>query len=100
MLVILGIYLFPYVARFQDSTKIVIVNCCRIAVANIQWSLLLILLLIVAFLVTCMAPFMLVVIPVIYTIVANRILEHVFSKYMSEGDLKQEAERNKKYVGN
>lgn len=99
LLVILGSYLFPYVARFQDSTKIVIVNCCRIAVANIQWSLLLILLLIVAFLVTCMAPFMIAVVPVIYTISANKILERVFSKYMSEEDFKQEIERNRKYVG-
>ncbi len=99
LLVILGSYLFPYVARFQDSTKIVIVNCCRIAVANIQWSLLLLLLLIASFLVTYMAPFMIAVIPVIYTILANKILERVFSKYMSEEDFKQEIERNRKYVG-
>lgn len=90
-------YFFPYTARFQDSVKQIMMNCFKITLANIQWSLLLLILLIVAYMVTYIIPFAIIVIPTVYMLLANKVLEHVFGKYMSEEDLNKEKEFNKKH---
>lgn len=89
------LYVFPYMARFAVPTKAMMKNCFIIMIANIPWTLLLVLLfavsLVLAYFVGVISLFM----PVIYMVVANRILEKVFRKYMSDEDIEAEEERNR-----
>ena len=42
-------------------------------------------------------PPLLMLVPVVYMVIANRILEKIFIKYMSEEDLAAERERNEEF---
>lgn len=85
-------YLFPYLARFENKTKAIMKNSAIIMVANLPWSLLLL----VLFVVTAGAFFLLpglgMFAPAIYLVFATMILERVFRKYMAPEDLEAEQE--------
>ena len=88
MLVLMwSLYVFPYLARFENTTKIIMKNCALIMIANFQWTILLVGLFAVAVL---FFPLFLCVSVSVYIVFANRIHEHVFSKYIkgeeSEGE--------------
>lgn len=92
-----GIYLFPYIARFENSTKLALKNAGLIAIANLPWTVLLFVVLCVAILgVLCLPP-MIFILPAAYMLIANLILEKIFRKYMSEEDIKAEEERNRDF---
>lgn len=92
-----GIYLFPYIARFENSMKAVLKNAALIALANLPWTVLLFVLLVAAFLLTWLLPPVIFVLPALYMLLANLILERVFRKYMSEEDIAAEQERNQEF---
>lgn len=92
------VYLFPYIARFRNTTKAVIKNCALIAIANFPRTILLFLLFTVTVIVFFFVPLGMIFAPGIYMWVANRILEQVFCKYMTPEDLKAEEERNSEYM--
>ena len=82
-----ALYLFPYISRFEISSKAAMKNCALIALANFPWSLLLLLLFAVcAFGFVCL-PLLNLFIPSVYMFFANKILENIFQKYMSPEDL-------------
>lgn len=97
VLIIWMTYVYPYMARFALPTKALMKNCIIILIANIGWSLLLLILFVVSVVAFLCVPMMGVFIPVTYMVVANRILERVFRKYMSDEDIKAEEERNRVY---
>lgn len=87
-----SIYLFPYIARFENSTKAILKNCLLMALMNLPWSALLLgaFLGCVALFIACfttISPLFVVCIPAVYMLVANLVLEHVFRKYLSPEDL-------------
>lgn len=88
-------YVYPYMARFALPTKALMKNCIIISIASLGWSLLLLILFMVAVVAFIGVPMIGLFIPVIYMVIANRILERVFRKYMSEEDLEAEEERNR-----
>lgn len=98
LLIVLGIYLFPYMARFENNLKQSFKNAALIAIANLPWSLLLLVLLLAAMLITWMIPPLAFVLPAVYMLAANLILERIFRKYMSEEDLTAEQERNQEFL--
>ena len=86
-----GLYLFPYIARFENSTKAILKNCMLMALLNLPWSAVLLaaFLVCVALFIACfttISPLFIACIPGIYIVVANFILERVFRKYLSEED--------------
>lgn len=89
------LYVFPYMARFSLPTKSMMKNCFIIMIANIPWTILLLLLFVVALVVSMFVAVLSIFVPVIYMVIANRILERVFRKYMSDEDIKAEEERNR-----
>lgn len=86
-------YVYPYMARFALPTKALMKNCAIIAMANFHWSFLLVLLVIVSAVLTYYVAVIAVFVPVIYMVIANRIIEKVFRKYMSDEDIEAEDER-------
>lgn len=97
LLIMWGNYIFPYMARFENRLKQLLKNTALIAVANFPMTILLFLILACAlFLILAMPPLMMVV-PSIYMLIANFILEKVFRKYMSEEDIAAEEERNREF---
>lgn len=98
LLVMWGIYLFPYIARFENKTKVILKNAALIAVVNIGWSiLLLVTVLFFAFLVYIM-PVALLFFTGVLILTQSFILEKVFRKYMSGEDLAMEEEKNREIL--
>lgn len=91
------LYLFPYIARFENTTKVAMKNSGIIAIANLPWSILLLVIFVIALVLFFVFPVISMFVPVIYTVIANRILEKIFRKYMSPEDLRAEEERNQEY---
>ena len=89
LLTIWVLYFFPYVARFQNTTKEAMKNCLLIMLANLPWSVLLVLLFLAAAAAFLLVPLISILVPTIYIVFANLILEHVFRKYMTEEDLEE-----------
>lgn len=91
------IYLFPYLARFEIKTRLLLKNCALIAIGNIGKTILLLILLVAAVLICYVFPPALLLIPAVYMLLANFILEKIFLKYMSPEDIEAEKERNQEY---
>ena len=97
LVVMLAVYLFAYMARFENSLGQSFKNAALIAVANLPWSLLLLVLLAASAFGLWMLPWLMILLPAVYILVANFILERIFSKYMSAEDLEAEQERNQEF---
>ena len=85
-------YVFPYMARFENHTKAVIKNCGIIMVANLPWSVLLLVLFVVSVGLFLLIPMLGLFVPALYVAFANLILERIFRKYMTPEDLESEKE--------
>ena len=90
-------YVFPYIARFQNTTKEVLKNTFFIMLGNIGPTLLLSLF----FVLMCLGIYMytpaIIVIPVLYNYFKSLVLEKVFRKYMSQEQIDLEKEKNGDY---
>jgi uncharacterized membrane protein YesL len=85
-------YVFPYMARFENHTKAVLKNSAIIMIANLPWSILLLVLFVIAAGLFLLIPMFGMFAPALYVAFANLILERIFRKYMSEEDLESEKE--------
>ena len=89
------LYAYPYMARFSIGTKRLIKNAMLIAIANFGWTILLLIIFAAVTVVSMFVPVLSFFSMVIYMVIANRILERVFRKYMTEEDREAEEERNR-----
>ena len=92
-----GCYLFPYIARFENTTKQAVKNAGLIALANLPWTVVVLVLLCAVCLAVYVMPLAAFIAPAFYMIVVNYILEKIFKKYMSEEDIAAEEERNQEF---
>lgn len=90
-----AIYVFPYMARFENTTKQVLKNTAYIAVANLPKTIIMVVVLAAVMLSVYLYPVILVIIPAIFMLLVNLLMEKIFRKYMSEEDLEAEEERNR-----
>lgn len=74
-----SLYVFPYLACFEDTTKVIAKNCALIMIANFKSTIVLLLLFVAAVL---FFPLILCVSASLYIACANKIYEKVFSKYI------------------
>ena len=90
-----ALYIFPYMARFENTTKQVLKNTAYIAVANLPKTIVMVVVLGAVVLTVYLFPVILVVIPAVFMLLINLLMEKVFRKYMSDEDLAAEEERDR-----
>ena len=92
-----GFYVFPYIARFENTTKNVLKNTVYIAISNIHWTIIMTVLYIAMWVGIYLFMPIALVMPVLYQLCKNIAIEHVFKKYMTPEDLALEEERNRNF---
>lgn len=90
-----GCYVFPCIARFQNTTKLIMRNAFIIAFCNLPRTLVLCVLFVIALLMVLSFPPLLAIVPAAYMCCARHILERIFRKYTTPEDLAAEEERNR-----
>lgn len=90
-----GLYLFPYIARFQNSIKDIFMNSGMMFVQNFLWSVVLFVIFALTIIIFLAEPMLILILPVGYMMLQNFILERIFRKYMSEEDLAAEELKNR-----
>lgn len=96
VIILLALFLFPYIARYENTLKESIKNSLLILFSNFLWAVLLISILLAAAFASVCIPILCIFMPAAYMFFANKILEHVFMKYMQPDDLKAQQEFEKK----
>lgn len=86
------VYIFSYSARFENGLKATMKNAAFIAILNLPWSFLVLVLLLGGAFIVYMSPIMLTLIPAAVMCCYDIFLEKIYRKYMSEEDLKKEQE--------
>ena len=89
-----SLYVFPYIARFDNTTKEVFKNTFIIAVANAPTTIIMTGLFAGYCYIIYRWTLFIVVLPVIYNLLKSAYIEKVFRKYMSEEQLQREQEIN------
>lgn len=92
-----ALYIFPSIARFENTNKAIMKNSALMAVAHLPKTLLMAVILILFILLYWIFPFMIIFIPAAFVWIWSLILEKIFRRYMSEEDLKEEEERNRDF---
>lgn len=90
-------YLFPYVARFENTTKAIMKNAVYMAVLNLPRTFLVLVYMVIAGLMVYIIPITIMLVPALFTWMQNLTLEKVFRKYMNEEDRIAEDEMNREY---
>ena len=91
------IYVFAYIARFQNNLKTIMKNCARLVIRHLPQSLLLIIICVAELVLTLFIPIVICILPALRMLLMTFILEPVFKRYMSDEDLAAEEERNRVY---
>lgn len=89
-----SLYVFPYIARFDNTTKEVFKNTFIIAVANAPTTIIMTGLFAGYCYIIYRWTLFIVVLPVVYNLLKSAYIEKVFRKYMSEEQLQREQEIN------
>ena len=84
------LYLFPYMARFENPNKVCARNCLMILIANLPWSIALLIIFLIAGYSIFLFPVAIFLAPTVYMVLANLVLERVLKKYMRPEDLEAE----------
>lgn len=85
-------YLFPYMARFENTRKQSMKNAILLVVAHLPMTVLLLALILIAVFLFYMAPLLIVFLPAVHALTASFILERIFRKYMTEEERTREEE--------
>lgn len=92
-----GVYIFSYMARFENTVKNIFKNAGFMAIIHLPRTFLIAVITIVFSLVIFIIPFALIIIPSIYCWFVSLLMEKTFRKYMSEEDRIAEDEINREY---
>ena len=85
-----SVYTFTYSARFENGLKSTMKNAAIIALVNLPWSVLVLVLLAAGMLLVYLSPITITFVPAAVMCLYDMFLEKIFRKYMSEEDLKKE----------
>lgn len=83
-------YLFPYMARFENTRKQSMKNAILMVIAHLPMTALMLVIAAATGFVLYLAPFVIFIIPSVYVWLQSYVLERIFRKYMSEEDRKAE----------
>ena len=87
-------YVFAYIARFEDTIKTTLKNAAIMAFTNPGYSLIVLVLVVAALLGCWILPMFSWFVPAIAMVFINLALEKVFRKYMTEDELAEEQEND------
>ena len=90
-------YMFPYISRFQIGLKQLMKNCLYLWIRHFFTSVILVSLFAGGVILFVTYPVSGLFLPAVYAVLINGPLEKVFHRYMTEEDMKEEEEQNKKY---
>lgn len=88
-------YVFAYMARFEDDLKTTLKNAAIMAFTNLGASLLVLVLMVGVLFVFWYVMFFAWFVPAIAMVFLNLVLEKVFRKYMTEEELAEEQENDR-----
>ena len=99
MLVVIAwaIYVFPYMARFENSTKLILKNSALMAIGNLPKTFMALMFFLACCIGTYLLPVVAIISPALGMLLLNYILEGVFERYMSDEDREAENERNQEF---
>ena len=86
-------YAFPYIARFENTTKLILINTIYILITHFIKSIGLLFIFVAAFLLVLINPVFLAFSPGLYMFCASYIIEPIFRKYMTAEDLEEEQKK-------
>ncbi len=89
-------YLFPYMARFENTRKQSMKNAVLMAIAHLPMTLLILALTAVTVVMFSMMPLFIGILPAVYAWIQSYILERVFRRYMTEEERQREDEKNER----
>lgn len=92
-------YLFPFMARFENTRKQSMKNAILMVVAHLPMTILMLVLLAAVLFLLYMAPPLILFLPAVYAWIQSFILERIFRRYMTEEERAKEEERDKKFLG-
>lgn len=95
-----GIWVFAYVARFENTMGKTMKNAAILAVASLPYSFLILLLVAATYFIIWLLPPALLIMPGVCLWFASVLIEKVFRVNMSEEDRQLEDERNADWRGN
>lgn len=88
-------YVFAYLARFEDNTKTTLKNAAIMAITNPGYSLIVLVVLLAALYVCWWLMLFTWFVPALAMVFINLALERVFRKYMTEEELLEEQENDR-----
>ncbi|MBS6836961.1 MAG: YesL family protein [[Eubacterium] rectale] len=92
-----AIYTSAYISRFEQVTKITLKNTILILIANLPWTLLVIVILVVSLILAWIIIPLIFILPVGAALTYEFIFERIFRKLMPEEDRLREEEKDKEY---
>ena len=97
MVLVYAMWLFAYIARFENTMGMLFKNAVILTVANLPYSFLIFILGALAALIIWLVPPALLIMPAVAIWFASIFMEKAFFKNMTEEDRRLEAERNDDY---
>ena len=88
------VYTFAYIARFENTVKITLKNAVLMELRHLPWSLLIIILFLLAIFLTWLIPILVFLMLASIVLMFDLILERIFRMYMSPEDLANEKEND------
>lgn len=79
-------YIFPYIARFENTTRETLKNCAYLMVRHLPWSLALLAILLGSMVLFFLVPFGLAFAPAVWGWTSNLVLERIFAKYIPSNE--------------
>lgn len=86
-------YLFPYMARFENTRRQSMKNAILMVVAYLPMTIVMLALMVAAAFLFYMAPPLILFLPAVYAWIQSFILERIFRRYMTEEERAREEER-------
>lgn len=96
-LIMWTVYIFAYLARFKNTTKLILKNAAFFMVSNIAEAVLMFMILVLCGFLIVKWAWVAIAMPALYMLIADFFIERVFRKYMTPEDLADEDERNRVY---
>jgi len=89
------LYVFPYIARFKASLKVIVKNCFILMIRHLLFTILMIGISLLSLLLIWMVPVLILFLPTLSLWVISYMMEKLYRRYMSEEMKAEEDERNR-----
>lgn len=92
--IIVWMYVYPNIARFENTNLQIVKNAAWMAVLHLPQTLIMVVALIALALLVYAWPVTILIVPTIYIGIKNLVMEKIFRRYMSKEDLEKEEKKD------